>query len=102
MRDVPTFDACVVGVQINLKIGGTILICRQLRLQVCDFAATPTGTSRRDDASDVSMAADVAVVLLDAAPRAHAPVHGRLDEYHFVCRIASRFECVCQAVFFGV
>ena len=98
----PTFHAGVVRIQVRLQVGRARLVRLQFCLEVRDFAATPGGTFCRDDARDVRLAADVAVVLLDATAGAHASVLGRLDVDDFVGRAAFRLEYVGETVLFSV
>ena len=81
-----TFDALVGGLEVRLEVLGAGLVLGELGVGDADLAAPASGAARVGQLEDVRLAAEVAVVELDAAADAHAAVVRARHDDHLVER----------------
>jgi len=79
-----TSDADVGGLEVRFQVVGTRFILGELGVGNSYSTATTTGTSPVGSLDDVSRAADVTVVHLDAATQLHPAVARMRHENHVI------------------
>jgi len=92
-----TFDASEVGFEVRLEVNRADARRRKHGADVDDLTAMATGALSGQYISDVSAAADEAVVLVDARVRSHATVARTDDSDHLVAGTL-HVQLVFQAV----